>query len=134
MCTHNISLLHDIRDTPNYLSFNITTGAFEHIYMYNVHLVQFFFSRIISRVTGYDRHATIMNMQSYSSRFARFGSIGVEVQLNINKFMSNTNILRIVFIFLNRGRWSQRKVWIIRGFEKHSCPRNVLKEFFFTSC
>ena len=22
-----------------------------------------------------------------------------------------------------------RKVWIIRGFELHSCPRNVLKEF-----
>ena len=53
------------------------------------------------------------------------------IAITINKFISNTNILRIVFIFSNRGRWLQRKVWIIKGFELHSCPRDVLKEFFY---
>ena len=62
----------------------------------------------------------MMNMQSYLSKFARFKNIG-EVILN-------TIILHIIYIFSHRGRWLQRKVWIIWVFELHSCPRNVLKE------
>ena len=83
MCTHNISLIHDIRDTPNYLSFNITTGAFEHIYIYYMNLTPFFQELYNKQVTGYDHHATMMNMKSYLSRFARFKNFGVPEQVYI---------------------------------------------------
>ena len=59
------------------------------------------------QVTGYDHHATMMNMKSYLSRFARFKN-----NPSLNKFISNTNILHIVYILSHRGRWLQSEVFV----------------------